>query len=187
MQRVTLRRDAQYWHSDTYLALLIFLCKSLSRLCYKNLNYQLNLLLANRAWSPSLFQSSGTVKTSDKMPCPPMNNVPVSWSFLTQTTWLQEILAILHVFCICSLFKKVIWLFSHAWYGFLAFRTMGQIQEFHWVAGIKKFGVFFFLCIFTFRSNNRSWYGSSAIRDINSFIFLLFRYGSDIRRGERMG
>lgn len=169
------------------LALLVFLYNSLSQLCYKNLNHQLNLFLAYRAWSPSLLQSSGTVKTSDKMACPPMNNVPVSWSFLTQTTRLQEILAILHVFCICSLFKKVIWWFSHAWYGFLAFRTVGQIQEFHWVAGIKKLGVFFFLCTYIFRPNNWSWYGSSAIRDINAFIFLLLGYGSDIRRGERMG
>lgn len=87
------------------------------------------------------------MKTSDKMACPPVNNVPVSWSFLTQTTWLQKILAILHVFCIFSLFKKVIWLFSHAWYGLLAFGTMSQIQEFHRVARIKMFQAFFLLYV----------------------------------------
>ena len=59
-------------------------------------------------------------------------------------------------------------------------------QEFHQVARIKMFRAFFlYVCIF--RSNNWSWYSSSAVRDINSFTFLLFRYGSDIRRGERMG
>lgn len=172
-----------FWIHD--LTLLIFFKFTVSRLCYKNPNNQMNLFLARRAWSPSLLQSSGTLKTSDKMARPSMNNVPIAWSFLTYTTWLQKISAILYASCHWSLLEKVSWLFSHAWHSLLTFRTVCQIQELHRVAGIKEFGVFFFfICIF--RYNNWSWYGSAAIRDINSFIFLLFRYGSDIRRGERM-
>lgn len=157
-----------------------------SQLCYKNPDNQMNLLLARRAGSPGLLQSSGTLKASDKMARPSVNDVPVAWSFLTYTTWLQKIPAILHASWLCSLLEKVSQLFSRAWHSLLTFRTVCQIQELHRVAGIEEFGVFFFfICIF--RYNNWSWYGSAAIRDINSFIFLLFRYGSDIRRGERMG
>lgn len=173
------RSSLTFWISN--MTLLIFLKFTDSQLCHKDPNNQLNLFLAHRAHSPRLLQSPGTLKTSDKMACPSMNNVPVSWICLTHTTWLQKVLGVLYG----CLGEKVSWTFSHAWHRLLTFRTVSQIQELHRAAGIRVSGVFLFTCIF--RCDNGRWYGSAAIGDINAFIFLLFGYGSDIRRGERMG
>lgn len=166
----TLRRDAQYWYWDTWPALLISVCNSLIQLCYKNLNNQLNLLLANRTMAPAFFSLLAQWKQVTRWPVLPWIMFPFRGLFSHRLhgfkdSWQSS--CFLYLFSVqrlsdCSPMLDIVSWLSELW-AKSKNSTSCKDQTFHT----------FFLYVCVFRSNNWSRYSSSAVRDINSFTFLL--------------